>query len=140
MTIPALEVETDEHFILKSGEVFVFGSNLAGIHGAGAAHDALELYGAVWGCGLGVQGRCYAIPTKDGDLGVLPLERIKEYVDIFTWYAGTRRLLKFRVTRVGCGLAGYTDRDIAPLFCGAPYNCILPRGWRDIAREGPHAR
>lgn len=109
-------------------QVFVFGSNLAGIHGAGAAKTAL-LYGAKWGIGLGHQGNTYAIPTKDNDLKTLPLENIRKYVESFLLYAKDNPGTLFFVTRIGCGLAGYKDEDISPLFADATPNCILPKGW-----------
>lgn len=112
--------------------IFVFGSNEAGVHGAGAARHAFDVEGAVWGAGVGHHGNSFAIPTKDLDIRTLPLEAIKRYVKFFIDYAMENRDLDFMVTRIGCGLAGYTDNDIAPLFAGAPDNCVLPEGWRDI--------
>lgn len=120
--------------------VFVFGSNEAGRHGRGAALYAREHYGAKLGVGVGRTGNSYAIPTKDGDLSVLSLQKIAEYVDGFLLYAEENAHLEFNVTRVGCGHAGYTDSDMAPLFFKAPLNCTLPDGWRElgasIARNG----
>jgi hypothetical protein len=112
--------------------VFVFGANEAGIHGKGAAKDAVEHYGAVYGQPFGLQGRSFAIPTKDENLKSLPLMWIKWYVSKFLEYARTSPGLTFVVTRIGCGLAGYKDKDIAPLFAGAPKNVMLPRGWDDV--------
>lgn len=109
--------------------IFVFGSNLAGRHGAGAARTALG-YGAIWSVGVGRQGNSYAIPTKDEQIRTLPLVRINPYIHQFILYARDFPSLTFQVTRIGCGLAGYTDKDIAPMFYGAPENCILPEGWR----------
>lgn len=111
-------------------EIFVFGSNLAGRHGAGAALFARQHHGAIYGVGDGPQGSSYAIPTKDSQLSTLPLNIIKYYVEVFIGYARARQDCIFNVTRVGCGLAGYKDTDIAPLFAGAPLNCKLPDGWR----------
>lgn len=111
-------------------EIFVFGSNLAGRHGKGAALTAKKYYGAIYGIGEGRQGESYAIPTKDIDLKTLPLSRIKLYIDKFIIYAQTHPELDFRVTRIGCGLAGYDDTDIKPMFQGAPDNCRLPGFWR----------
>lgn len=113
--------------------IFVFGSNAAGIHGAGAAQWAREHCGAVWGVGVGRTGQAYAIPTKDLHIETLPLPRIRHYVAEFLKYAAAHPELEFQVTRIGCGLAGYTDADIAPMFQGAPANCRLPEGWREIA-------
>lgn len=111
--------------------IFVFGSNLAGRHGKGAALCALKEHGAEYGNGWGRQGQSWAIPTKDEKLKTLPLHMIKAFVDCFIHYATTNPELEFNVTRIGCGLAGYTDKDIAPMFKYAPRNCYLPKGWRD---------
>jgi len=106
--------------------IFVFGSNLAGIHGAGAALHARNEYGAKLGEGIGRTGGAYAIPTKDERIKTLPLHRIQEYVTNFIVYAIEHPELKFNVTAIGCGLAGYTPMAIAPMFKDAPSNCILP--------------
>jgi hypothetical protein len=110
--------------------IFVFGSNLAGIHGAGAALYARKHHGAILGQGIGLQGDSYAIPTKDKKIKTLPLEQIKPHVDEFILFAKSHPELTFQVTRIGCGLAGYTDKDISPMFKDAPANCNLPDGWR----------
>lgn len=110
--------------------IFVFGSNLAGRHGAGAALFARNNHGALYGQGIGRQGNSYAIPTKDHRINTLPLETILGYVNGFLRYASSHPELDFQVTRIGCGLAGYTDSQIAPMFANAPYNCYLPEGWR----------
>lgn len=110
-------------------EIFVFGSNLAGRHGKGAALTARLKYGAVYGVGIGPTGNAYAIPTKDAQLRTLPLGVIEPYVREFINYARGNPQLRFLVTRVGCGLAGYDDSDIAPMFVGAPPNCELPVSW-----------
>lgn len=112
--------------------IFVFGSNLAGRHGKGAALFARQKHGARYGCGVGIQGNSYAIPTKDGRLNTLPLPAIKHYVVNFLAYAQEHPLISFEVTRIGCGLAGYKDSDIAPMFKDAPNNCHLPEGWREF--------
>jgi hypothetical protein len=111
-------------------QIFVFGSNLAGRHGAGAAAAALRLYGAIYGVGVGLQGNSYGIPTKDARVQTLPLSAISGYVHQFIAFAGQHPTWVFNVTRIGCGLAGYTDSDIAPMFHDAPANCNLPEGWR----------
>lgn len=99
---------------LQPDEVFVFGSNLAGMHGGGAARLALERFGAVWGQGVGLQGQSYAIPTMQGGV-----ETIAPYVDEFIGFARQHPELKFLVTEIGCGIAGFTPVEIAPLFARA---------------------
>ncbi|MCR5820924.1 MAG: DUF1810 family protein [Bacteroidaceae bacterium] len=99
---------------LKADEVFVFGSNLQGYHGGGAARAALKRFGAIWGQGVGLQGQSYAIPTMQGGV-----ETIKPYVDQFIAFAKGHPELFFYVTRIGCGIAGFTDSEIAPLFSDA---------------------
>ena len=96
---------------LKENEIFVFGSNLAGAHGGGAARVAMEKFGAEWGKGVGLQGQCYAIPTMQGGV-----DTIRPYVDDFIAFAQEHSELKFYVTRIGCGIAGFLDSEIAPLF------------------------
>ena len=96
---------------LKENEIFVFGSNLEGMHGGGAARIAYEEFGAIWGKGVGLQGQSYGIPTMHGGVDV-----IKPYVDEFVNFAKSHPELKFLVTRIGCGIAGFTDEEIAPLF------------------------
>lgn len=115
----------------KRPVIFVFGSNLAGRHGKGAALHALEKWGAIPGTGEGLQGQSYAIPTKDKFLRVRPLGEILTSVNTFKKVAEGNPDKDFFVTRVGCGLAGYTDAQIAPFFKDAPLNCHLPEGWRD---------
>lgn len=110
--------------------IFVFGSNIAGRHGAGSAKEAMRNWGAIYGQGVGRQGDAYAIPTKDKALKPLSLHDIQIHVDNFIEYAKTCPDDNFHVVRVGCGLAGYSDDDIAPLFKDAPANCDLPDGWR----------
>lgn len=109
--------------------IFVFGSNLAGRHGKGAALTAREKHGAIYGVGVGRQGNSYAIPTKDRNLNTLPLSEIEKHVIMFLKYAEENKDLEFFVTKVGCGLAGYSDKDISPFFTKAPRNCVLPDGW-----------
>ncbi len=102
---------------LKPNEVFVFGSNLSGIHGGGAARFAHDKFGAEMGVGVGFTGQCYAIPTKSkGITRTLEIEEIKPYVDYFIQAAKKERFKTFLVTEIGCGLAGYSPEDIAPLF------------------------
>jgi hypothetical protein len=111
-------------------EIFVFGSNLQGIHGAGAALFARHHYGAIHGQGSGLQATSYAIPTKRTPWQRLSLEEIKPYVDEFIQFATAHPEFNFKITRIGCGMAGYTDADIAPMFKDAPPNCNLPEGWQ----------
>lgn len=111
-------------------QIFVFGSNLAGRHGKGAALTAKLYHGAIYGNGIGRQGNSYAIPTKDSKLRTLSLHTIEKYVMDFKEYARQHPELSFFVTAVGCGLAGYTDQQIAPMFKNAPLNCELPLTWR----------
>lgn len=106
--------------------VFVFGSNLAGRHGKGAALWARQHRGAIYGQGIGRQGNAYAIPTKDQGLRVLPLHGIAPHVAVFLEYARHHPILHFELTPIGCGLAGYRHDQIAPLFRGAPANVMLP--------------
>lgn len=111
---------------LAPGEVFVFGSNLAGMHGGGAARVAMQRFGAVWGQGVGLQGQSYAIPTMQGGV-----ETIRPYVDEFIAFARSHPELRFYVTRIGCGIAGFQDCEIAPLFAGAlgVANIVLPESF-----------
>ena len=104
-------------------KVFVFGSNLAGIHGAGSAKEAYNKHGAIPGLGFGRQGNSYAIPTKDKRINTLSLDEIKPYVDVFLSYAEAHPETDFDIVDIGCGLAGYTPEQIAPLFKDAPDNC-----------------
>ncbi len=113
--------------------IFVFGSNIAGRHGKGAALFALKNHGAVYGVGEGRMGNSYALPTKDKYLKPLSLEYIERFsVHNFLAYARLHPYLEFEVTKVACGLAGYKETDIAPLFKNVSTNCILPEGWRDL--------
>ena len=104
----------------------MFGSNLGGRHGAGAALAARLMHGAIYGRGVGRQGSSYAIPTKDAQLRTLPLETIETYVRRFLAYAYEHPELTFQVTAIGCGLAGYKPEQIAPMFVDAPPNCVMP--------------
>lgn len=126
-----LEVERPEHTPdmieeLKADEVFVFGSNLEGLHGGGAAYVAFKKFGAVMGCGVGLRGQSYAIPTMQGGV-----DTIKPYVDDFVSFASAHPEYFFYVTRIGCGIAGFKDKEISPLFSEAKdlENVCLPKGW-----------
>ena len=105
--------------------VFVFGSNRQGRHGKGAAEIAKTFWGAIYGRGEGRQGMAYAIPTKDKPDGMLRLEEIQEHVETFLEYARRHQRFKFLITEIGCGLAGYSPKYIAPLFVNAPDNCVF---------------
>ena len=105
------KIAADRIDILEEHEIFVFGSNLAGRHGGGAARAANMKSGAEWGVGVGLTGQSYAIPTMQGGV-----ETIKPYVDEFIRFAQENPGLKFLVTRIGCGIAGFKDEEIAPLF------------------------
>ena len=109
--------------------VMVFGSNLAGIHGAGAAAYALKHKGAVWGEGIGHHGNSYAIPTKDRKIRSMTTTPISMFVRQFLEYATAHPELEFQVTQVGCGLAGMTPSVMAPMFKGAPKNCQFDTAW-----------
>ena len=111
---------------LKADEIFVFGSNLAGMHGGGAAYVAFKQFGAVMGCGVGLRGQSYAIPTMQGGV-----DTIKPYVDDFIAFAREHPELFFYVTRIGCGIAGFRDKEIAPLFSEAVgiENVCLPESF-----------
>ncbi|RVO55123.1 hypothetical protein CN090_04170 [Sinorhizobium meliloti] len=112
--------------------VFVFGSNLAGRHGKGAALFARQHRGAVYGRGQGRQGNSYAIPTKDENLMTLPLSAIEYQVEVFLTHADNHRDEQFQLTPIGCGLAGYRPEQIAPMFYCAPDNVILPDEFKAI--------
>jgi hypothetical protein len=111
------------------GEIFVFGSNLAGIHGAGAAKVARDHYAAPFGAGCGYMGKAYAIPTKDFHVETMELSVIYKYVKHFVYFTQLFPERSFFVTRVGCGLAGYSDSQIAPMFLGAK-NCSFAESWK----------
>lgn len=117
---------------LKENEIFVFGSNLGGMHGGGAARAAMDHYGAVWGQGVGLQGQSYAIPTMHGGVDV-----IKPYVDEFVAFARQHPELRFLVTRIGCGIAGFAVEEIAPLFADAidDENIILPEDFVKVIAQ-----
>ena len=111
---------------LQPNEIFVFGSNLSGMHGGGAALLAHRKFGAIWGQGVGLQGQSYGIPTMQGGV-----ETIRPYVDEFIEFAKQHPELIFLVTRIGCGIAGFTNEEISPLFEKAHdiENIVLPEGW-----------
>lgn len=117
---------------LRPNEIFVFGSNLAGRHAGGAAYLAYKRFGAIWGQGVGLQGQSYAIPTMQGGV-----DTIKPYVDEFIEFAKRNPQLKFLVTEIGCGIAGFSVEEIAPLFKQAMEveNIYLPeRFWKVLGQ------
>ena len=117
---------------LAQNEIFVFGSNIHGLHGGGAAAAAMRYFGAVWGQGVGLQGQSYAIPTMHGGV-----DEIRPYVDEFIEFARKHPELTFLVTRIGCGIAGFTDQQMAPLFIYAleMSNVVLPKSFVDILKK-----
>lgn len=117
---------------LNKDEVFVFGSNLSGMHGGGAAATAHRCFGAIWGQGVGLQGQSYAIPTMQGGT-----KTIKPYVDEFIAFAKSHPELRFLVTKIGCGIAGFREEDIAPLFLEAVGvgNIVLPKEFVEIINK-----
>lgn len=114
---------------LSPDEIFVFGSNLEGHHGGGAALCAYRNFGAIWGVGTGIQGQSYGIPTMHGGV-----DDIKPYVDEFLAYARQHPENKFLLTRIGCGIAGFLDEEMAPLFAPALEmpNVAFPAKWLEI--------
>ena len=117
---------------LEKNEIFVFGSNLQGMHGGGAARVALEQFGAVWGQGTGLQGQSYAIPTMHGGIDV-----IAPYVNDFIAFAKEHPELKFLVTEIGCGIAGFRASEMAPLFKEAleVENVYLPERFVEVLEK-----
>jgi len=123
-------ITPDDIHSLSKNEIFVFGSNIQGLHGGGAARIAVQQFGAIWGQGVGLQGQSYAIPTMQGGVNT-----IKPYVDEFIAFAKQHPELTFLVTRIGCGIAGFTDAEIAPLFAAAVdvENVHLPQDfWKEL--------
>ncbi|MBM4074582.1 MAG: hypothetical protein FJ267_02915 [Planctomycetes bacterium] len=122
---------------LKKNQVFVFGSNEAGIHGAGAAKLAEKKFGAIMGVGYGLQGKSFAVPTKDKLIRTLSLGAIEFYINIFLLDATLFPDKEFLVTKIGCGLAGYSEAEIANLFKGKtiPKNITLPESFYRIIYE-----
>lgn len=120
---------------LKQNEIFVFGSNKMGMHFGGAARFAYDNFGAEWGNGEGLQGKTYAIPTMEG------IENAKQAVKRFISFATNNSDLIFLVTPVGCGIAGYSSEEIAPLFIDAAKleNIYLPEDfWSIILKQTHH--
>lgn len=116
---------------LAPGEIFVFGSNASGQHGGGAALQAAEQFGAVWGEGHGLHGQSYAIDTMSG------LDVIRDEVGTFLTFAAAHPHLRFLVTPIGCGIAGYTPGEIAPFFRNSPANVVLPDAFTNMLGDPP---
>ena len=118
--------------VLEPSQIFVFGSNIQGLHGGGAAAAAMRNFGAIWGQGIGLQGQSYAVPTMHGGV-----DEICPYVDEFIDFARQHPELTFLVTRIGCGIAGFTDKQIAPLFVYALEmpNVLLPKSFVDVLKN-----
>jgi hypothetical protein len=131
------EYTPDKISSLKPGEIFVFGSNLKGQHGGGAARIARMYFGAIMGKGVGLQGQSYAIPTMQGGV-----ETIRPYVDEFICFAKEHSELFFYVTRIGCGIAGFKDEEMAPLFAKAidMKNVCLPKSFADVIKNSRERR
>ena len=115
--------------------IFVFGSNLQGRHGAGSALAALEEHGAILGQGEGLQGNSYAIPTKNKYMRVMSLDKIETYVVEFRQFAIAHPEMDFNVVAIGCGFAGYTPEDMAPMFDDMPENVKLPPEFVKVLNE-----
>ena len=111
---------------LKENEIFVFGSNLQGHHDGGAAKQALDQFGAIYGKGVGRQGKCYAIPTMGG------LIEMHQYIIDFKEYAVLRPDLTFLLTPIGTGIAGYSPEQIAPMFKNTPNNVVIPQEFKEL--------
>ena len=126
--IDGRRVASDRIDTLGEKEIFVFGSNIQGMHGGGAARMAHQRFGAEWGVGEGLTGRTYALPTMEGP------ESFKHAVEHFTACAKEHPDLIFLVTAVGCGIAGYTPQEVAPLFgeAAALENVYLPQSFRAV--------
>lgn len=117
---------------LLPNQIFVFGSNYAGRHGRGAAKVAVNKFGARYGQGTGLMGQSYGIATKGRKLEILSLLQIQVQVEKFLRFAKEHPELEFLVTRIGCGLAGYKDKEIAPFFRGYTPNVILPESFSKL--------
>lgn len=122
---------------LEPNEVFVFGSNTAGQHWGGAARLAHAKFGAIWGAGIGLHGQSYAIPTLTGDGKKVSLTDLEDSVNDFVNFAASRPDLKFLVTEIGCGIAGFSIQEIAPLFANAvnQANIWLPERFWQLLRQ-----
>ncbi len=121
---------------LEENQIFCFGSNEHGKHGKGAAKQAMK-WGAKYGVGEGLMGRTYGLPTKDSRMRTLPLRSIRKYIKTYLEFAESRKDLTFLTTPIGCGLAGYSAKDIAPLFFefDIPDNVHLPEEFWELKNE-----
>lgn len=119
---------------LEPGEYLVVGTNIGGRHTGGAAKYAYENFDLQWGCGEGLSGQCYALPTMEGPV------MLRRAALTFIVFAMNNPGMTFLLTRVGCGIAGYTDAVVAPMFDGCPANVIMPAGWRGYACVNPPGR
>jgi hypothetical protein len=125
-TFPSLASDGVEN---PTRKIFVFGSNLAGKHDGGSAKAAHDEHGALYWVGVGLQGDSYAIPTLDQHFKKLELPVVKQYVSQFIEFAKLVPAWQFDVVKIGCGIAGFHEEQIIPMFAGAPANVILPEGW-----------
>lgn len=125
-------VAQEKRRVAAAHKIFVFGSNLAGRHGAGSALHAKKYFGAQTGMWRGRTGNAYAIPTKDAHFNTLPLYKIWHFIEDFINYAKQHPELEFFVVAIGTGLAGYKHEDMAGMFKDAPSNCELPPEWIEI--------
>jgi hypothetical protein len=119
-----------DHLRTAPNTIFVFGSNLSGIHGAGAAAYAANYFDAQWGVGEGLTGKSYALPTKGVNITFMPLTKVAGHIDRFLTFADEHPEMDFIVTCVGCGLAGFTHGEIAPMFRTASMNCLFDTNWQ----------
>jgi hypothetical protein len=119
----------------KGTEIFVFGSNESGIHGAGAARYAKINYGAIMGIGFGFSGTSFAIPTKDFHIETLPFDTVKKYIRAFIFQADFHPEWNYKVTRIGCGLAGFNDEEISPLFKNCGNHFSFDSFWKEWLGE-----
>lgn len=132
-----LKFHPDMSLPTEPNSLFVFGSNLAGRHGGGSARYAHDNLGAEWGVYSGVTGQCYAVPTVDSNIMPLPLELVEFYVDKLIEYAWEHNRITFFCTKVGGGIAGFADEQIAPLFSNAPPNFDFPEEWKQYLDIAP---
>lgn len=114
---------------LQPDDVFCFGSNALGEHYGGAARYAYDHFGAIWGRGEGIQGQSYAIPTLSKAMKPYSISMLERITGTFIYYAKQHPEKTFLLTKVGCGIAGFSEAEIAPLFKYAPRNVVKPERW-----------